>query len=151
VEEVAEGGVRRRTPELDAQRFGEHGVVTVGKALQIPQALAATEDSQHRHQQQIPSRKPNPAQHPRIWDRPQIIDQVEIGWGRSAFRQKRGRFGQPQPMLTAPARSPVTDFESTLGYAGLRSQGSYTNCWDASTDSDLSPHWLQKNLERLNT
>ena len=30
VEEVAEGGVRRRTPELDAQRLGEHGVVADG-------------------------------------------------------------------------------------------------------------------------
>jgi hypothetical protein len=35
-------------------------VMTDGKALQIPQALAATEDAQQRHHQQIPGRKPNP-------------------------------------------------------------------------------------------
>ena len=29
VEEVAERGIRWRTPELDAQRVGEHGVVVV--------------------------------------------------------------------------------------------------------------------------
>ena len=50
VEEVAEGGIRRRTPEVVVQRLGEHGVMTDGESLQIPQALTATQDSQHRHQ-----------------------------------------------------------------------------------------------------
>ena len=49
VEEVAERGVRRWTPELEAQRLGEHGVVADGESLQIPQALTSTQDSQHRH------------------------------------------------------------------------------------------------------
>jgi hypothetical protein len=79
VEDVAERGIRRRPLELDAQRLVEHGVVADGKALQIPQALAATHNAQERHQQQIPGRKPNPVPHPRIRDRPQIADQIEIG------------------------------------------------------------------------
>jgi hypothetical protein len=88
VTELAEGGIRRRMPELDAKHLGEDGVVADGKILQIPQALTATQDSQHRRQQQIPGRKPNPAPHPRIWNRPQVGDQVEIGCGRSASGHK---------------------------------------------------------------
>ena len=53
----AERGVRPRTPEIDAKRLGEHGVVAEGKSIQIPQALAATQDAQQR--QQVPGRKPN--------------------------------------------------------------------------------------------
>ncbi len=34
---------------------------SAGVALQVAQALATAQDAQHRHQQQIPSRKPNPA------------------------------------------------------------------------------------------
>lgn len=54
VEEVAERRLRRRTPELKAQRLGQQAVVTDRKSLQIPQAMAATQDSQHRHQQTDP-------------------------------------------------------------------------------------------------
>jgi len=60
VEEVTKRGIRWRPPQLHAQRLGEHGVVANGKALQIPQALAATQDSEHGHQQQIPGREPTP-------------------------------------------------------------------------------------------
>ncbi len=88
MEEVAERGIRWWPPKLDTQRLGEHAVVADGKTLQIPQALTAAQDSEHRHQQQIPSRKLNPARHLRIWDRPQITDQVEIGCGGSAFKHK---------------------------------------------------------------
>jgi hypothetical protein len=56
-------------------------VVADGETLQIPQALAATQDPEHGQQQQIPGRKPNPAPHPRIRDRLLIGDQVEIGCG----------------------------------------------------------------------
>jgi hypothetical protein len=63
-------------------------VVADGETLQISQALAAAQDSEHRHQQQVPSRKPNPAPHSRIWDRSQITDQVEIGCGRGAVGHK---------------------------------------------------------------
>lgn len=66
VEEVTKRGIRWRQPQLHARRLGEHGVVVNGKALQIPQALAATQDSENGHQQQIPGWKPNPAPHPRI-------------------------------------------------------------------------------------
>ena len=33
---------------------------------------------------------------------------------------KRGRFRRPQPMLTAPTRSPMTNFESALGHPVTR-------------------------------
>ena len=38
-EEVAEGGIRRRTLELNAQGLGQHSVVTPSKTLQIPEAV----------------------------------------------------------------------------------------------------------------
>jgi hypothetical protein len=85
-------------------------VVTDGKTLQIPQALATTQDSQHGHQQQIPGWKPKPTPHPRIWDRPQVADQVEINCGRSAVQNKEDTF--PPTKLTSPTRPPVTEFES---------------------------------------
>ncbi len=88
--------------------------MTDGKTLQIPQALAAAQDSEHRNQQQLPGRKPNPAPHSRIWDRPQITDQIEIGCGRSAFKHGEEAIPQTSAHADSPARMPVTDFESTL-------------------------------------
>jgi hypothetical protein len=52
----------------------EHHVVADGESLQISQALAANEDSEHGNQQQISGREPQAAPHPRIWDQPQIAD-----------------------------------------------------------------------------
>ena len=60
VEEVAERGIRWRAAQLQAQRFCKHGVVADGKALQIPQALAAAQDPEHRHQQQVQAGKHTP-------------------------------------------------------------------------------------------
>ncbi len=74
LEEVAERGIRWRPPQLLAQRLGGHGVVADGKALQIPQALAGTQDFEHGHQKQIPGRETNPAPDPRIGNRPQVAD-----------------------------------------------------------------------------
>jgi len=88
LEEVAEGGIRWWSPQLQAQRCGQDVVVADGKALEISQALAAAEDSQHGHQQQVPGGKTHAAPHARIWDRPQITDQVETGCGRSGVGQK---------------------------------------------------------------
>jgi hypothetical protein len=90
LEEVAERGVRWRPPQLQAQRLGEHGVVADGESLQIPQALAATQDSQYGHQQQISCRERNPASNPCIGVRPQVDDQVEISGIRSDFKHKEG-------------------------------------------------------------
>jgi hypothetical protein len=64
-EEIAERVVRGRSAEFKPQRLGQNAVVTDGKTLQVPQALATTEDAQHRHQQQIPGREPHPASHAR--------------------------------------------------------------------------------------
>lgn len=58
-------------------------MVADGKTLQIPQALATTQDSQHRHQQQVPGRNAHPTSHAGVRDRPQKADQVEIGWDKS--------------------------------------------------------------------
>ena len=106
VEEVAKRGVRRRTPELVVQRLGKYGMVADRKALQIPQALAATQDSQHRHQQQIPGRKPNPAPHPCIRNRPQIADQIEIGCGRGAFKHRTGAIPPTSTHADSPGKEP---------------------------------------------
>jgi len=105
VEEVAERGIRWRPTQLQAECLGEHAVVADGETLQIPHALASTQDSEHGQQQQIPGRKPNPAPHPRIGDRPQIADQVEIGCGGDAFKHKEGAI---QPTSTH-ADSPCKD------------------------------------------
>jgi len=61
MEEGAERGIRRRSLQLNSQRLGEYGVVADGESLQIPQALAAAQNSENGHQQQIPRQKPNPA------------------------------------------------------------------------------------------
>jgi hypothetical protein len=90
MEEVAERGIRWRPSQLQAECLSQRAVVAYGKALQIPQALAATQDPEHGHQQQIPGWKPNPAAHPRIGVRPQIADQIEIGCSGGAFRHKEG-------------------------------------------------------------
>ncbi len=63
-------------------------MVADSKALQIPQALTAAQDSEHGHQQQEPGGKAHAAPHPRVWDRPQVADQVEIGCGGGAFEHK---------------------------------------------------------------
>ena len=83
-EEVVESRIGGQSPEVDSKRLGERAVVSNGKTLQIPQALATAQDPQHRHQQQIPGRNADPASHPRIRDRPEKADQVEIGCGRGA-------------------------------------------------------------------
>ena len=88
MEEVAERGIRSWSPQLQAQCLGEHAMVADGKSLQIPQALASTQDSEHGHQQQVPGREPNPAPHPRVWDRPEVADQVEIVCSGGAFQHK---------------------------------------------------------------
>lgn len=79
--------------------------MTDDKTLQIPQALAAAQDSQNGHQQQIPGRKSNAAPYPRIWDRPQIADLVEIGCVRGAFKHKEKAI----PPISTHADSPDKD------------------------------------------
>lgn len=88
---------------LKSQCLGEHTVVADCKPLQIPQALATTQNSQHRHQQQLPDwdAYPYPAPHPRIRDRLQLADQVKIDCGRSAFSHKKGAI----PPISAHADS----------------------------------------------
>jgi hypothetical protein len=89
-------------------------VVADGESLQIPQALASTQDSKHGHQQQIPSGKPNPAPHPRIGDRTQIADQVEIGCSGGAFKHKEGAIPPTSTHADSTDKRAVTDFESAL-------------------------------------
>ena len=96
VEDVAERRIRWWSRQFDNKSNGQNAVVadgigeacSEGVALQIQQALATAQDSQHGYPQQIPGWKANPAPHPPIWDRPQVADQVKIGGGRSAFGHK---------------------------------------------------------------
>lgn len=44
----------------------EHAVVADRKAFQIPQALAAAQNPEHRNQQQVPGRDANAPSHARI-------------------------------------------------------------------------------------
>ena len=84
-EEVAEGGIRRRALEINAQGLGKHSVVTPSKTLQIPEALAFAQDPEHCHQQEVPGWDANPSTHPGIRDRLEVADQIEIGCGRNAL------------------------------------------------------------------
>ena len=67
-----------QSSHLQAQCLGQDAVVADGKSLQIPQALASTQDSEHGHEQQVPGREPNPAPHPSVWDRPEVADQIKM-------------------------------------------------------------------------
>jgi hypothetical protein len=89
-EEVAERGIRWWAPELLPKHLGENAVMPASETLQITQALAATQDSQHSHQQQVPSRKANAPPHARVRDRLEVANQFEIGCGRGGFRHKAG-------------------------------------------------------------
>lgn len=48
-EEVVERRIRWGPPQFKPKRLGEHAMVTASKQLQIPQALVAAQDPQHRH------------------------------------------------------------------------------------------------------
>ncbi len=66
VEAVAERGIGRWLLQLQAKCLGPGAVVADGETLQIPQDLAAAQDSEHGHQLQIPGWKPNPSAHLRV-------------------------------------------------------------------------------------
>jgi len=66
----------------------EHAVVADRKAFQIPQALAAAQNPEHRNQQQVPGRDANAPSHARVRDRLEIADQVEIGCGRNDLEHR---------------------------------------------------------------
>ena len=63
-------------------------MVANGESFQIPHALAVTQDSEHRQQQQIPGRNPHPAPHSDVRDRIEVADQIEIGSGVNTGEQK---------------------------------------------------------------
>ena len=113
-EEVAKGGVRRRTLELDPKRLREHSVMTPGKTLQVPEALALAQDPEHRHQQQVPGRDPDALPHAGIGDGLEKADQVEIGCGSSDFRHRETMTAPIEVDGETRARETVTYFESDL-------------------------------------
>ena len=98
------GGLRRAL-QLHVQRLDEHDVTADGITLQIPQTLAATQEYQQGHQQQLPGWRPNSALHPRIGDGPQVADQGEIGCGGGAFMHKEGAI----PLTSTHAYTPGKD------------------------------------------
>jgi hypothetical protein len=59
-----------------------------GVILYVQEALSAAQDSQHRHQQEIPGRDANATPHPDIRDRLGLANQVEIGCGRGALKHR---------------------------------------------------------------
>lgn len=58
------------------------------KAFQIPQALAAAQDPEHCHQQQVPGWGENAPSHARDGDRLEIADQIKIVFGRNALEHR---------------------------------------------------------------
>jgi hypothetical protein len=104
LEEVAEGRIRWITPQFDPQSLSEHTVVALCKPLQIAQALAAAQDPQHRHQQQIPGGNAHPAPHAGIRDRLQVADQVEIGCGRNGFGHREEAIPPTSPDADRPGQ-----------------------------------------------
>jgi hypothetical protein len=77
-----------------------------GKALQIPQALAAAQDPEHRHQQQVPSRKTHAAPHARVRDRLEVADQIEIGCGRDALEHREEAIPPTSAHADSPGKRP---------------------------------------------
>lgn len=73
--------MRGGAPQVDPQSLGEHAVMAIGKALQISQVLVMAQDSQHRHQQQVPRRNAHPAPLMGIRHRLQDTDQIKAGVG----------------------------------------------------------------------
>jgi hypothetical protein len=63
-------------------------LVADGKALQISQAMAAAQDSQDGHQQQVSGRDAYAPPHARVWDRLEVADHIEIGCGRDALEHR---------------------------------------------------------------
>lgn len=98
---MAEAGIRWRPPELKPQRLVQCPVMADGKALQVPQALAANQDTKHCYQEQKSWKEVHPSPHPSIRDRLQEDDQVGRGIGRRWFWQRR----DPFPPAKANGRS----------------------------------------------
>jgi len=103
-EQIAEGGISGWPPELKTQRLVQRSVMAEGKALQIPQALAATQDPEDRHQEQKPLGEAHPTTHPSLWDRLQKADQVGRGISRRGFWQRRDPFPPTKPNARSNAK-----------------------------------------------
>lgn len=73
-----------------------------------------------------------PEPHRGFGDLLQKTDQFEIGWGRSDFRRRQEAIPPTSPQLAAPARAPVTHFESILFQTGSQELINYTTPWDAA-------------------
>ena len=71
------------------------------QTLQVSQALAAAQDSQHRHQKQVTGRNPHPTPHPVIRNWLEVADQIEIGCSRGAFGHREASI----PPTSTHARS----------------------------------------------
>lgn len=56
--------MRGRVLELNAKGPGEHSVMVPRNTVQIAEALALAQDTEHHHQQQVPGRDAHTLQHP---------------------------------------------------------------------------------------
>ena len=79
-------------------------------AFQIPQALAAAQDAQHGHQQQVPGWDANAPPHADIRNRLEVADQIEIVYGCRAC----GHREEAIPPSSTHARSPGKRAYDTL-------------------------------------
>ena len=81
-------------------------MVADNKAFQIPQALASTQDSAHRNQQQVPGRDANVPSHAHVRERLEMANQVEIGYGGGAFKHKEGAIQPTSTHVDSPGKRP---------------------------------------------
>ena len=87
MEEVSEGRIRWRAPQLDSQCAGESDVVADGEPLEITKSLAAAKDAENSDQEEVPGRNADPTSPSDVRDGAQEADQVKIGCGSWGFRQ----------------------------------------------------------------
>ncbi len=150
--QIAEGGISGRPPELKPQRLVQRSVMADGKALQIPQALAAAQDPEHRHQEQKPLGEAHPAAHPSLGDRLQKTDQVGRGIGRRGFWQRRDPFPPTKPNGRSPAE--LTCDGLSISPAGLALIGAGRGLTSPKNgpklnDSHISPIFLECWLKNI--
>jgi len=93
VEQIEEGGIRGPALEIQAQRLVQLLPMPPGKGFQITGAAAATQDPQHRRQQQKPLRVTHPAAVTPIRDGLEEADQVIRCWLISCSRTGFGHWG----------------------------------------------------------
>jgi len=100
LKQVEEGGVAGCLGQLQAQRRAERLVMAFGKTFQIPDAAAAAQDPNGRHQQQQPLRVTDASALAAFWESLQEGDQISTGRGRARDGSRPDKTGTS---MAAPA------------------------------------------------